>query len=65
MSGFARDIGERVNQSLAVVTSTGDKFFGDAATQGNPNLIQNSSTVRYALIAIAVLVVLWLLMRAK
>lgn len=65
MSGFARDIGEEVRQSIASLTSTGDKYFGEAAKRGNPNLIQNSSTVHYAVIAVAVLLALWILIGSR
>lgn len=60
---FAKDIGEKIQQSMTVATSTGDKFFG--AGGGNPNLVQNSSLIWVALIAVAALVALYLYLRMR
>lgn len=59
--GFAKDIGEKTNQTTSVNTSTGAKHIGYSS--GNPNIRSESPVLLVSLIAIAVLIALFIYLR--
>lgn len=60
---FAKDIGEKIQQSVAVNQSTGNKTFGGGS--GNPNLIKNSPIAWVVVVAAALLLALYLYLRMR
>jgi hypothetical protein len=70
MSGFARDIGERVNQVLETRVTTGNKYIGgtaaETALKGNPNYVANMQNWVLPLsIGAATLLIGFVLLRKK